>query len=262
MTSGMSTVSLIIVTYKTEPDILRACLMSLAGAREVALEIFIVDNANDQKITRFVHEILPDATVMVNTDNRGFARAVNQGMRAATGKYILLLNPDTIVPPMAIKKMVDHLDTDTEVGIASCIIRYPSGELQESIRRFPKLADQLAILLKLPHIFKHLGVVDKYMMRDVDPLKTQDVDSIMGAFMFITRAVVDKIGYLDERYFIWFEEVDYCKMAVDAGFKVRHYADVEVIHHKGHSFDKVATIQKQKWFRQSLWAYMKKHHKC
>ena len=255
-----SDVSVIIVTYKTDPDVLRQCFMSLSAARDVSIETLVVDNAGEEHVARFVKDILPDAGVTINKENRGFAAAVNQGLRQATGRYYLLLNPDTVISPDALKKMVDHLDRDQDVGIASSIIRYPDGTHQESIRRFPGLLDQLAILFKLPHVFNKIGVVDKYMMRDVDPFKTQDVDSIMGAFMFIRPELVKKIGLLDERYFIWFEEVDYCKMAVDAGFKVRQYGDVEIIHHKGHSFNKVATIRKQKWIRTSLRKYMKKHH--
>ena len=96
-------------------------------------------------------------------------------------------------------------------------------------------------------------------MREADPLKTQDVDSIMGAFMWIRRELINDIGYFDERYFIWFEEVDYCKMAHDAGWKIRHYADVEITHIKGHMFGQIPTLRKQKWMRQSLRKYMKKH---
>ncbi len=82
----------------------------------------------------------------------------------------------------------------------------------------------------------------------------------MGAFMFIRRSVIEKIGLFDERYFIWFEEVDYCHMAKDAGFITRHYADVEITHYKGHTFNKLATLKKQTWMRTSLRKYMKKHH--
>jgi GT2 family glycosyltransferase len=98
------------------------------------------------------------------------------------------------------------------------------------------------------------------MMRDADPWKTQDVDSIMGAFMFIRRELLKTIGLFDERYFIWFEEVDYCKMATNAGYKIRHYADVTITHHKGHTFNKLATLRKQRWIRESLRKYMLKHH--
>ncbi|HCC83822.1 TPA: hypothetical protein DEP96_03150 [Candidatus Uhrbacteria bacterium] len=263
----MTDVSIVILTYKEAPAVLTACLKSLtrpgqasSGTSLVRDEIIVVDNAGNAATEKLVKEYLTDATYRSNEMNRGFAAAVNQGMKLATGRYVLLLNPDTVVPPDAIAKMVAHMDRDTEVGIGSCIIRYPNGELQDSIRRFPKLIDQLLIMLKVPHFVRRVRSIDDYMMRDVDPLQTQDVDSIMGAFMMIRRSVIDAIGLFDERYFIWFEEVDYCKMAHDAGFITRHYADVEIVHHKGHTFDQLATIRKQKWVRESMRKYFAKHH--
>lgn len=221
--------------------------------------MFVVDNGASDEYRDMV-AALPNATYIRNGENKGFAFAVNRGIEKSSGRYILLLNPDTVVPPHAIAKMIAHLDRDTDVGVASCVIRYPDGTLQESIRRFPGVLDQLLVLLKVPHVVKRLPSVDRYMMRDVDSLQTQDVDSIMGAFMFIRRELIQKIGLLDERYFIWFEEVDYCKMAVDAGYKVRHYTDVEIVHHKGHTFNKQSTLRKQTWVRTSLRKYLRKHN--
>ncbi|KKW29673.1 MAG: Glycosyl transferase family 2 [Candidatus Uhrbacteria bacterium GW2011_GWD2_52_7] len=255
----MPDISIVIVVHRESLDVLRACFDAVKVAQGVSYEVFVVDNgANDEY--RALVEPMPHATYIRNGKNMGFAYAVNRGMERSTGRYVLLLNPDTVVPGDAMAKMVQHLNEDKDVGIASCIIRYPDGTLQDSIRRFPTPIDQLITLVKLPHVFNRLAPIDRYMMRDADPLKTQDVDSIMGAFMFIRRELLDRIGLLDERYFIWFEEVDYCKMAVDAGFKVRHYADVEIIHHKGHTFNKQSTILKQRWVRTSLRKYLRKHH--
>lgn len=256
----MIDVSVVIVTYKESPNVLRACFEALRASQGVTTEAIVVDNGRDESTRHLLLEILPSANYIPNAENRGFAAAVNQGMRLATGRYVLLLNPDTVVPSNALARMVRHLDRDNDVGVASAVIRYPNGELQESIRRFPRLIDQILIMLKAPHVFRRLPWVDHYLMRDADLLVTQDVDSIMGAFMFIRRSVVERIGYFDERYFIWFEEVDYCKMAHDAGFLVRHYGDVEIVHHKGHTFDKLATVRKQRWVRESMRKYIAKHH--
>lgn len=256
----MTDVSAVIVTYKESPDVLRACFSAVASSRDCAVETIVVDNGGSPATQQLLAHVLPGATYVPNPENKGFAAAVNQGMKAASGRYILLLNPDTVIPDDAMARMVRHLDRDTEVGIASAVIRYPNGELQESIRRFPKLVDQILIMLKVPHVLRRVSSIDRYMMRDVDLLATQDVDSIMGAFMFIRREVIDRIGLFDERYFIWFEEVDYCKMARDAGFVIRHYGDVEIVHHKGHTFNQLATIRKQRWVRESMRKYMGKHH--
>ena len=256
----MTDVSIVILTYKEEPNVLRACLAAVKNSTGSDYEVIVLDNAGNVATEKLVKEHLSDVTYLSNKANRGFAAAVNQGMKLATGRYVLLLNPDTVIPEDAIEKVVRHMDRDVDVGIGSCIIRYPNGELQDSIRRFPKMIDQLLIMLKVPHFVRRVRSIDDYMMRDVDALKTQDVDSIMGAFMMIRKEVIDKIGLFDERYFIWFEEVDYCKMAHDAGFTIRHYADVEIVHHKGHTFNQLATIRKQKWVRESMRKYFAKHH--
>ncbi len=252
-------VSIVVVTYKERLDVLKACFDSVAAAKNVTYELIVVDNGASDT-TRGLLESYEDVTYLRNETNRGFAAAVNRGMAVSQGRYVLLLNPDVRFQHDVLASMLTHLDDDTDVGIGSCIIRYPNGDLQESIRRFPELLDQLLIMLKLPHVFKRLGPVETYMMRDADPYKTQDVDSIMGAFMWVRRELIEQIGFLDERYFIWFEEVDYCKMAVDKGWRVRHYADVTIEHHKGHMFDQIGTVRKQRWIRESLRKYMAKHH--
>lgn len=249
--------SIVIVTFRENREVLRACFDSVKRSTLRDLEVIVVDNGASDETRSLVQEF--GFRYVRNSENRGFAYAVNQGMKVSVGEYVLLLNPDTEFAPLVLGVMCERLDRDTEVGIASCVIRYPDGSLQESIRRFPGVVDQLQVMLKIPH-FIETKAMRSYMMRDLDPFATQDVDSIMGAFMFIRREVIRTVGYFDERYFIWFEEVDYCKMARDAGFAIRHYADVEIVHHKGHSFSKIATIRKQKWIRTSLRKYLYKHH--
>lgn len=252
-------VSIITIVYKNTPDVLRACFESVAKSEGVSWEFIVVDNAGDAQTITQVSSATPRATCIINNKNKGFAAATNQGLKIAKGRYVLMLNPDASFGPDVLARMVAHMDSAPEVGVGSSVIRYPNGELQESIRRFPTLKDQLFILLKIQHILRRNDVLDSYMMRDADPLVTQDVDSIMGAFMWIRREVLDAVGFFDERYFLWFEEVDYCKMVVDAGWKVRHFADVEITHHKGVSFSTVGFLRKQKWIRQSMRKYFWKH---
>lgn len=254
----MKDISIIVVTYKEGLDVLKHCFDSVYASQGIDYELIIVDNGASNA-TKGLLMSYEDSTYLRNEENRGFAAAVNRGMKMSKGRYVLLLNPDTAFDQDVLKKMIDHLDEDPEVGIASSLIRYPDGSHQETIRRFPTFKNQLLVMLKIPHFVKQNPVIDSYMMRDADPNETQDVDSIMGAFMFIRRELLEQIGLFDERYFIWFEEVDYCKMAHDAGWKIRHYADVKITHLKGHAFGKIATLRKQKWMRTSMRKYMKKH---
>lgn len=254
----MPDLSIVIITFREDLEVLHACFASIVASASTDTEVIVVDNGGRAETAQLLADVLPHATYVPNPENRGFAAAVNQGMARSTGQYVLLLNPDTVLPSTTLATMLAHMDRDVDVGIGSCIIRYPDGRLQESIRRFPTLRDQLVVLLKLPHVFP--GLVNRYMMRDVDPEKTQDIDSIMGAFMMIRRDVLHRVGMFDERYFIWFEEVDYCKMAKDAGFVIRSYGDCHVVHHKGHMFNQLATLRKQRWVRESMRKYFGKHH--
>ncbi len=253
----MIDVSIIVVTYKGRLDVIKACFDSVYLSKGVNYELIVVDNGQNQAVKGLINAY-DGATLIENTRNRGFAYAVNQGMKKSKGRYILLLNPDVQFEADVLAKMITHLDADPEVGIASSLIKYKTGEIQPSIRRFPTLIDQIHILLKIPH-FRKTKAISNYMMEDADPHNTQDVDSIMGAFMWMRPEVVQDIGGFDEQYFLWFEEVDYCRMAYVAGYKIRHYADVEIMHLKGHDFDAVPTTRKQRWMRSSLRKYTKKH---
>jgi GT2 family glycosyltransferase len=121
----------------------------------------------------------------------------------------------------------------------------------------PKLGDQLAVLLKVPHLWP--GSVKHYLADDLDLTKDQDVESIMGAAMLITWEAIEHVGWFDERYFLWFEEVDYCARTLKAGLHVRHVAGVHMTHARGVSFGLVGTWTKQRWFRESMRKYARKH---
>jgi GT2 family glycosyltransferase len=250
--------SIVVITYLEGLDVLKECFDSVEKSKNINCELIVVDNGARDVVRGLLHSY-KNTTYLKNKSNLGFAKAVNRGISISRGKYILLLNPDVRFDESVLTKMIKHLDIDQNVGIASCLIKYPKGTLQESIRRFPTFYDQLLVMLKIPHVIKNNKIINSYMMRDVDPYQTQDVDSIMGAFMFIRKEVIEQIGFLDERYFIWFEEVDYCKMAHDKGWKIRHYADITIEHHKGFMFNKIATIKKQRWIRQSMRKYIQKH---
>jgi GT2 family glycosyltransferase len=254
----MKDLSIVVVTYKEEMELLKNCFDSVKESEGLSFELIVTDNGGREDTKELV-ESYAGAAYIRNTENRGFAYAVNQGMKQGRGRYILLLNPDTHFEPDVLARMVKHLIKNPKVGVASSLILHPDGEIQKSIRRFPGFWNQLLIMLKVPHIFPKNRSIGRYMMNDKDPKQTQDVESIMGAFMFIRRELIEEIGLFDERYFIWFEEVDYCKMAYDAGWKIRHYADVDITHLKGHMFGKIATLKKQKWMRTSMRKYMRKH---
>ncbi len=205
--------------------------------------------------------------LIANDKNRGFAAGNNQGIREAKGKYILLLNPDTEFTENSLKKVFDAMESDASIGVLGCTLLNPDGSLQPSVRRFPRLRDIIIIFFKLHKLFPSL--LNRYLAKNFDydhPLapslvkegEVKEVDQIMGAFFCIRKSVIDRIGLLDDKYFIWFEEVDFCRRAKAAGFKVVYWPGTSIIHHGGQSFGQAPIVKKQWWFFRSAWRYLTK----
>lgn len=249
-------VSIVSVNFRSEDYLHRMVDSLFLHTKGCSFEVILVNNDLEPlKDASFAGQV----QVIENGVNRGFAAACNQGIKNASGRYIVLMNPDVTFDSDSLTAMVRHLDQDMDVGIAGPRLIYPDGSPQASVRRFPGVLDQLFVLLKLPHVFGLRGPMRHYLHLDLDAEKTQDVDQVMGAYFMIRREVLDQVGWLDEGFFVWFEEVDLCKRAVDAGWKVRYYADVKATHVGGGSFAREATLTKQRIIRHSLRRYVRKH---
>jgi len=257
----MTKVSIIIVNYKVA-DLVQRCISSVYEyTQDVSFEIYLIDNASGDDIVPRISTKFPKVNIIANNQNLGFATACNQGIQLSRGEFVLLLNPDTELKDDAISKIVEKMRIEPKVGIAGIHLVNPDGSDQSSgVRRFPKPLDQLLIMLKIPHLFRPKSVAN-YLMSDFDYRDTTDVDQVMGAFFCIRRELINQIGPLDQGFFIWFEEVDFCRRTKNAGWRVRYYHDIEAIHHRGTSFGQVSTFRKQAWIRRSLRRYMKKHHR-
>ncbi len=257
----MTDVSIIIVNYKVA-DLVERCIASVyEHTKGVKFEIYLIDNASGDDVVPRISAKFPEVNIIANNENLGFASACNQGIQLCRGEFVLLLNPDTELKDDAISKVVDKMRGEQDVGIAGIHLLNTDGTHQSSgVRHFPKPLDQLLIMLKVPHLLGDIGPVRKYMMHDFDYRDTQDVDQVMGAFYCVRRKLIEQIGPLDQGFFIWFEEVDFCRRAKNANWRIRYYHDVEAYHHRGTSFGQVSTFRKQAWIRRSLRRYMKKHH--
>lgn len=222
----------------------------------IEFEVFAVDNDSKDGTTEMIRKEFPQVNSIFNDYNAGFAKANNQGIKASKGRYVLLLNPDMQVKPGTLETMVKWMDKHPEAGVAGCKLVKDNGEIVPHVRRYPGLWDQIMVILKVPHFCPK--VLDHYMWRDFDYSKEQVVDSIRGSFFMIRREVLDKLGGLDERYFLWFEEVDFCKQVAEAGFKVMYTPVTECIDHVGKSFAQVPTGKLQNIFEDSMLKYFKK----
>lgn len=255
----MKDLRIIIVSWNVE-KLLERCLRSLeAACAGLEWDCEVVDNASADgsvAVARRLGADLSRIRVVANQDNRGFARACNQGMSESEARYVLLLNPDTECPPDSLARLLRAADERPGAGILGSKLLNSDGSVQTSIRRFPSFWNQLGIMLKLHNIFPSL--FRRYFARDLSLEVEQDADQVMGACFLVRREVIEQIGGLDERYFIWFEEVDYCRMARDAGWSVRYVPSVSVTHHGGQSFGQVFSLKKQRYFNESLVKYFRK----
>lgn len=251
--------SIIIVSWNVEEKLKENLTSIYKSEAGFEFEIFVVDNASSDNTAEMVKKEFPQVCLIENKDNLGFTKANNIAIKQAQGDFILLLNPDMRVLPDTLKNMVSWMEAHKEAGVASCLLKNEKGEIIKHVRRFPTVWDQLAVVLKIPHVFP--PVLDKYIIADFDYTKEAEVDSIRGAFFMIRREVIEKLGGLDERYFIWFEEVDYCKQVKNAGWKIMYTPEAGVVDYIGQSFSQVKRGEKQKYFRDSMLKYFEKWHK-
>lgn len=256
-------ISIVTVNWKVA-DLVGELLGSVHANKEgLALEVYVVDNDSGDHIEDVVAKFRARSDVPVtlirNDRNLGFAKANNQAIRRCSGRYVALLNPDTRLTKGSLTRMKEWMDARPDVGIAGPKLLNPDGSLQESVRRFPRLADQALVLLKLHHLWPSAPPFKAYLAKGFDYGKEQDVDQLMGAALFIRRKVFEGVGLLDERFFIWFEEVDFCKRAKAGGWGVVYVPSVQVIHHGGKSFAQAMTLKKQRYFTASMAKYFRKH---
>ncbi|MBT3413209.1 MAG: glycosyltransferase family 2 protein [Candidatus Jacksonbacteria bacterium] len=254
----MPKVSVVIVSWNVKEH-LKKCLQSFfLYYPGDDYEVIVVDNASNDGTGEMVSKEFPKARLFIQNKNLGFAKANNLGVVKAKAENILILNPDTEFCDNKLASLLNRFEKDKKVGVIGCRLLNTDKTVQASVRAFPKVCDQLIIQLKLHHIFKNITCLKKYWGAHIDYGKEQEVDQVMGAFMLVPRSVWDLLNGFDEKYFIWFEEVDFCKRAKEKGFKVLFSPTMTVVHHGGQSFDGVRGLKKQKWFLKSQRRYIKK----
>jgi len=256
--------SIIIVSYNVK-DKLRQNLQALfSEATNLAFEVWVVDNNSSDDSLGMVKQEFPQVRLISNQTNLGFAKANNQAIREAKGDFILLLNPDMQVAPVALANLWQWGKNNSQAVVFGGQLIDQMGDSLPSVRRFPKIFDQLAVLFKLPHLFPK--IINHYLATDFNYNQAQAVDSVRGSFFFINRAAWQKISgsslpLLDERYFIWFEEVDFCRQVYKLGGEVWYTPTAECLDYVGASFNQVKLKQKQKYVSDSMLKYFQKWEK-
>jgi GT2 family glycosyltransferase len=254
--------SIVIVNWNVRA-LLQRCLSSL-GAGEAGLlsafdtEIIVVDCASSDGSAEMVQREFPNAQMIVSDKNLGYARGNNVGMAQARGSYALLLNPDTEVVGDALAKMVRYLDEHTAVGVLGPTLRYPDGSLQSSRRRFPTLATAFCESTLLHQWFPNNRVAVRYHFADRPPDRPQSVDWLVGAALMIRRETWRQVGPLDEGFFMYFEELDWCWRCRSAGWEIHFLPAAQIIHYEGKSSEQVVT-QRTIHFQRSKIRYYRKY---
>ncbi len=220
-----------LVNYNTT-DLLLKCLDSIQQQEvHVDYRIVVIDNNSQDGGMEQVKAAYPDVTVIENGTNNGYAIAVNQAIRLFESDYILLLNPDIEVRPGAIDALVTFMDTTPDVGITGGKLFYPDGALQYSCRTFFTLPVILYRRTFLGKLFPNSSVLKRHLMTDWDHDTVRDVDWMLGACMLIRRSALKDVGLMDERFFLYFEDVDWCYRMKKGGWRVCYLPQAEMIHH-------------------------------
>ncbi len=253
--------SIISVSWNVK-DHLRSWLQSIEKhTTGLEYEVIVVDNDSKDGSSEMVDAEFPYVSLIASTVNLGFGKANNRGVEMATGEVVLIMNDDMVLHDNAVKALVDRVQSDRSIGVLGCHLINSDGSHQDSVRRFPQLLDQLIILLKLHHVFPRANPMKRYLARDFDYSKEQDVDQVMGAVMVMRQEVYQQVGGFDEDFFVWFEEVDLCRRVQEQlGLRVVYTPDVEIEHAKGASFSQVMSATNQRRFNKSMRTYFRKHH--
>ncbi|HNV12272.1 MAG TPA: glycosyltransferase family 2 protein [bacterium] len=253
--------SIIIVSYNVKEK-LNNNLQALFKSRgNFSFEVFVVDNNSQDGSAEMVEKNFPQVKLIKNEDNLGFSRANNIAIKQSRGDFILLLNPDMQVFAETLEKSLNFAKNNSQAIVSSCKLVDEKNNIIRHVRRFPKFFDQLMIILKIPHVFPK--ILDKYLVSNFNYDQSQKVDSVRGSFFVINKNKFKELNgqdlpLLDERYFVWFEEVDFCKQIYQLGGEVWYNSQAECLDYVGQSFSLLKRKKAQKLFRDSMLKYFKK----
>ena len=257
----MLDLSIIIVSWNVK-GLLRRCLDSIFQhpTSNLQFEVIVVDNASSDGSVEMVRAEFPQVRLMANEENLGFTRANNQGIAASRGRYVLLLNPDTEVLGDALGAMVDYMDVHPDVGALGPMLLNPDGSVQSSRRRFPTLATALLESTVFQwELSRDNRILRRYYVLDRPDDEVQEVDWVTGACILVRREAIEEVGLLDEGFFMYSEELDWCRRAKEQGWKVVYLPTARVIHYGGKSSEQVVPFRHIQ-FQRSKVRYFRKHH--
>jgi GT2 family glycosyltransferase len=251
--------SVAIVNWNTRQMLLDALASIYSIPPAFPFEVIVVDNASKDESAAEVAKTFPQVLLIANTTNAGYARGNNQAMKSAKAAYILLLNPDVLLPAGGLESAIGFMEAHPDAGALGVRQVHPDGKLQRSVRGFPTPMTVLWELLALSRFFPNSRLFGAYRMTWFDYTHVSEVDQPMGTFLLMRRTVVEQIGMLDEAFPIFFNEVDWCLRCKRAGWKIYFTPDVEIVHYGGASTTQVGAAMAWE-SRRGLLQFYAKHY--
>ncbi|GIO41952.1 glycosyltransferase family 2 protein [Paenibacillus apis] len=253
--------SIIIVSYNTR-DLTIDCLKSVFDSdTEYTYEVIVVDNASKDDSVPVIKEQFPQVRLIENHTNTGFAKANNQAMEIAKGRYVLLLNSDTIVQPDTLQTMLAYMEEHPTVGASGCKVILPDGSLDKACRRgFPTPSASFYYAFGFSKLFPENPRFNQYHLSYLDPNETYPVDCLVGAFMLLRQETIRQVGVLDETFFMYGEDVDWCYRIKQAGWEIHYHPATYIVHYKGAS-SRRKPMKIIYEFHRAMWVFHRKHFK-
>ena len=246
-------VSIIVVNWNTK-DLLLDCLKSIYDTTTgLDIEVIVVDNGSQDGSSKVVKDTFPQVKLIQNSENKGFARANNQALSNAAGRYILLLNSDAVLTDGSLAGLVTFMDKTPDAGVAACQYLNRDGSKQNSFDNFPTLATELLNKSLLKILFPK-----KYPSKKKEYHEPMEVDSTIGACMIVQKEAIKQVGMLDEDYFFFLEETDWCFRMHEAGWKIYHLPHIKVYHLQGQSKEKNPSKAWIEYYRSSYIFFKKR----
>jgi len=251
--------TVIIVSYNVKEFLEQALRSVLKATRGMIAEVFVVDNNSQDGSAELVRDRFPQVRLIINKKNLGFARANNQALRQAQGQYIALVNPDCLIQEDTFIKIIEFFKNHPEAGMVGCKVLNPDGSLQLACRRsFPTPWVAFTKLVGLGRLFPQSRWFGRYNLTYLSPEEVHEVDAVSGSFMVIRRELLREVGYLDESFFLYGEDLDWCYRIKKAGWKIYYIPNTKIIHYKGES-SKKSELDSTLMFYKAMLVFVRKH---
>lgn len=256
MAEPLPDLSIVIVSWNTR-QLLRECLESILGRPQgIACEVIVVDNASADGSADMVASDFPAAVLVRNPENSGFAKGSNLGLARSRGRHVLLLNTDTRVLDDALARLVRYLDAHPDCGAVAAQLVNPDGTVQRACTRFPNLRTLLFLDTFLGRWFPENRELERYFLRDWGHADSRDVEQPPGNGLALPRRLFEQLGPLDERFFIFYVDVDLCHRIHAAGLRCHYLSEARIVHHLGKSTEQLASFglilqtDRLRWYRK------------